>query len=348
MPDIIYSNNPNEETAFVEQEDGSRNRVVLTAAVEGEITYPDNPNSTKVTVTVDGVKRKAVAVATIVGGGDSHNKGYFATQEALEEAYPTGEAGDYAIVESTDTVWIWDSDNSAWVDSDQKGQVTSVNGQTGDVVLDLLPSQTGNSGKFLTTDGTDASWSDKPLVNRATGPQSDLIIAPGATVDSNDHGIVICSGSGAVISGYNSIAIGSSARTGNNATCLNAFSATGTSAIQIGGGVGASNSDANTFKVGNANGNFEIMSADGTIPTGRLTKVNTTGTLAVADWSSNTQTISVTGVTATSVVFVSPDPLSASDYASAGILCSAQNAGTLTFTCDTTPTNAITVNIVCL
>jgi hypothetical protein len=29
---------------------------------------------------------------------------------------------------------------------------------TGWVTLDALPSQTGNDGKFLTTDGTDASW----------------------------------------------------------------------------------------------------------------------------------------------------------------------------------------------
>lgn len=76
--------------------------------------------------------------------------------------------------------------------------------------------------------------------------------------------------------------------------------------------------------------------------------VNTTATLAVADWSSNTQTVSVSGVKADSVVFVSPAPASASDYASAGILCTAQAANSLTFTCTTTPTNAITVNVVCM
>lgn len=140
MPTTIeYANNPNEETAFVTQEGGQRSRAVLTAAVDGAIEYPDNPNSTKVMVTVDGVKRRAVAVANIAGGGggDQHNLGYYATQAALEEAHPTGEAGDWAIVGATDTVWIWDTDNSEWVDSDQKGQVTSVNGQTGAVVLSI-------------------------------------------------------------------------------------------------------------------------------------------------------------------------------------------------------------------
>ena len=69
------------------------------------------------------------------GGGDSHNLGWYATLQALQEAHPTAEAGDWAIVGSTDTVWVWDTDTSAWTDSDTKGQVTSVNNQTGDVVI---------------------------------------------------------------------------------------------------------------------------------------------------------------------------------------------------------------------
>lgn len=76
--------------------------------------------------------------------------------------------------------------------------------------------------------------------------------------------------------------------------------------------------------------------------------VNTTVTLAVADWSNNEQTVTVSGVKADSVVFVSPAPASASDYASAGILCTAQAADSLTFTCTTTPSNAINVNVVCM
>lgn len=59
------------------------------------------------------------------GVGDSHNKGWFTTPDTLPS---TGVDGDYAIVGSTDTVWVWDSDTSAWVDTDTKGQVASVNG----------------------------------------------------------------------------------------------------------------------------------------------------------------------------------------------------------------------------
>ena len=562
------------------------------------------------------------------GGGDQHNLGYYATQAALEEAHPTAEAGDWAIVGATDTVWIWDTDTSAWKDSDTKGQVTSVNGQTGDVVLDLLPTQTGQSGKFLTTDGTDASWSDKAVVNNATGNYS-IAIGDGSVCEANNsvaigertravgsynvaigsmagnssstgqagqmqvaigyfaktraygaiqlglgtnsnantfkvgndngnfemmsadgtipadrlvHAInwhstmptagadnlddiiqftgetdanytngyfykcvvdsttpasaTIAQTTGSTLSdltvdattfwgtlgdysipqqtgdyvftyndgmglwdyddrgsfdlaefgvaytgtpadgdvltisvtapsttyawtrvdvqpapealpdqtgqsgkflttdgtdaswsdkplvnettGLNSLSILGANRSssvgmvaigkyaGSNAasnTTLIGYSATSRSiygiaigsaaavgisanyAIQIGA---ATNSDANTFKVANENGNFEIMSADGTVPTARLAKVNTTATLAVADWSSNTQTVTVSGVKADSVVFVSPAPASASDYASAGILCTAQAADSLTFSCTQTPSSAIVVNIVCM
>ena len=641
-------------------------------------------------------------------GGDSHNKGSFLTPEALREAYPTANAGDFAIVESTDTVWVWDSDGSQWKDSDQKGEVTSVNGQTGDVVIpNELPSQTGHSGKFLTTDGTDASWGttvgapmsvvdtdtlqnekriftfgngtdsgrywhfktsrvgnsleigagtdeyvslmqysfrpksggisdlgapnqkwkttyttkinngsdiDVPavagkmavqvstlptaastnegeiyqfigttdanytngyfykctgagdpvvyswsrvdvqpegLVNTATGTDS-LTVLGSVAAQSNSINIGVNSYAGSqsvsignssysygysVVVGYDaaasgtgtrySIALGRQAKvTVSNAIQLNAASTQNTNAdantvkianangnfeimsadgsipsdrlvhainkystmptaastnegwivqftgttdstythghlyecvsdgqatptyswteVSLGGGssytagtgiditsgvisvasptlvnnsvsgtyrlavgdgatagqnsanafgvsasanssaslavgylaiaqgnysvaigarantsaVGAiqinatgsikTNSDTNTMKVANANGNFEMMSADGTIPTARLTKVNSTITLTSAGWSSNTQTVNVTGMTADGVVMVSPDPTDQSAYTSAGILCTAQAAGTLTFTCDTVPSADIDVNVVML
>lgn len=48
---------------------------------------------------------------------------------------------------------------------------------------DPLPSQTGNTGKFLTTDGTAASWSDKPLVNKDTSSGGTGIGIGGSTAD---------------------------------------------------------------------------------------------------------------------------------------------------------------------
>lgn len=43
--------------------------------------------------------------------------GWFETEQALQAAHPTGENGQWAIIGSTDTIWTWDSDTSAWVDS---------------------------------------------------------------------------------------------------------------------------------------------------------------------------------------------------------------------------------------
>lgn len=47
----------------------------------------------------------------------AHDKGYYANPSALEEAVPTGVDGDYAIVGTTDTIWLWDTDTQSWVDS---------------------------------------------------------------------------------------------------------------------------------------------------------------------------------------------------------------------------------------
>lgn len=262
-----------------------------------------------------------------------------------------------------------------------------------------LPSQTGNSGKFLTTDGTNASWSDKPLQNTATGTDALTILG---TVTTVERGVNVGKNSQAgtygTSIGYNATATGTSSSavgmfanaSGLRSTALGSQAevsyeyavaigwdckAYAAGAIQIGGkhNVAHTNSDANTFKVGNANGNFEMMSADGTIPEARLADTtnaaqgqvltldannnavwqtpstavtSTTATLVVANWSSNTQTVTVNGVTSSNVVIVSPQPLSASDYASAGILCTAQSANTLTFTCTQTPSNAIDLSIV--
>lgn len=140
MPTLQYPKNPNTDTAFVVQDDGTKNRALMTAPQDiSTLELPNNPNSTKGYVTIDGKKQRVILTADISGaGGDQHNLGYYATQAALEEAHPTAEAGDWAIVGATDTVWIWDEDTSAWVDSDTKGQVQSVNGKTGVVQLNAL------------------------------------------------------------------------------------------------------------------------------------------------------------------------------------------------------------------
>ena len=55
----------------------------------------------------------AIAVS---GGG---NLGWYPTEAALILAHPTGANGQYAIIGETDTIWTWDSDTNAWVDTDK-------------------------------------------------------------------------------------------------------------------------------------------------------------------------------------------------------------------------------------
>ena len=74
-------------------------------------------------------------------------------------------------------------------------------------------------------------------------------------------------------------------------------------------------------------------------------------TLAAASWDSTakTQTVTVTGVSATETAqMITPVPAMASQsaYYNAGILCTRQAANSLTFTCKTVPTADLTVYVV--
>ena len=66
---------------------------------------------------------------------DPHNKGYFATGTALNTAIPTANDGDFAVVGATNTIWVWSSTDTAFVDSGANGAVLSVNGRAGTITL---------------------------------------------------------------------------------------------------------------------------------------------------------------------------------------------------------------------
>ena len=254
------------------------------------------------------------------------------------------------------------------------GEFLTTNGTSASwSTVQSLPSQTGNSGKFLTTDGTDASWATINALTNATSSNGSISIGGGSYWSMAGTNVGISS----QINGSDGTAIGYLSKAGFSGTAVGSMAnAAANRSIQL--GRDGTNNDANTFKVANQNGNFEIMSADGTIPTDRYTttpsadgtyvptltissgvatrswaapgggggSTSTTATLTTVGWSNNSQTVNVTGVTAGNNVIVSAAPASQSDYTSAGVFCSAQGAGTLTFTCTTTPTNAITVNVV--
>lgn len=110
---------------------------------------------------------------------------------------------------------------------------------------------------------------------------------------------------------------------------------------------------ANTYPAATAQdaGKVPTVQNDGTIDWGAGGSVTYVAvTLLAANWSSNEQTVTVTGVSATETdQLIQPVPASASRsaYESAQVKATAQAANSLTFGCATTPSSDLTV-YVCL
>ena len=87
----------------------------------------ENNTPTAQNVYITGAQIKNFAESAVT------DKGTFATEAALKEAYPTPEDGWTATVLETGTTWI--ASDGEWTDSGTSSGVTSVNGKTGNVVL---------------------------------------------------------------------------------------------------------------------------------------------------------------------------------------------------------------------
>lgn len=75
---------------------------------------------------LQGTKEYFEQVRTITIGA----QGWYATPEALKAAVPTGENGWWAVVGTTDTIWTWDSDTGAWVNTQTKVDLSDYPTQT--------------------------------------------------------------------------------------------------------------------------------------------------------------------------------------------------------------------------
>lgn len=108
-------------------------------------------------------------------------------------------------------------------------------------------------------------------------------------------------------------------------------------------GVNALTLEATGGLTGSQSGSTYTISGNGLKPLLR------TATLTTSGWSSNSQTVTVSGVvadTSAQLITVSPaDKASATAWGEAGVFCSAQGANSLTFVCDSTPSANISVNI---
>lgn len=125
-------------------------------------------------------------------------KGYFETDVALKEAFATAEAGDYAIVNSTDTMWIYDIDTNGWKDSDQKGQVVSVNNMTGEVIIGVATKE--KEGLMSATDKSNLEKLLKEIViqranvilDTAVNANTNYIIPLNYRVGNNSLEVFYC------------------------------------------------------------------------------------------------------------------------------------------------------------
>lgn len=75
---------------------------------------------------LQGTKEYFEQVRTITIGA----QGWYATPEALKAAVPMGENGWWAVVGTTDTIWTWDSDTGAWVNTQAKVDLSDYLTQT--------------------------------------------------------------------------------------------------------------------------------------------------------------------------------------------------------------------------
>ena len=132
----------------------------------------------------------------ITPGGDSHNKGWFVNPSALPT---TGENGDYAIVGTTDTIWVWDSDTNKWVNTGVANAIKTVNGigpdNTGNISLsaeNITDLNIGDDGRTITigTKSVTPLTSDSTIAaNKIDGTVNNALEATKAYQDGNGDNI---------------------------------------------------------------------------------------------------------------------------------------------------------------
>ena len=100
---------------------------------------------------------------------------------------------EYTLNNSSFTAEQWSAINSGITDDAvalistalQPADLKTINGNSligsGNIVIDSLPSQTGQSGKFLTTNGTTANWSDVDSLPSQTGQSGKFLTTNGTT-----------------------------------------------------------------------------------------------------------------------------------------------------------------------
>lgn len=256
--------------------------------------------------------------------------GTYATVEALAAAVTNAEQGDYYNVgtEAPYHIYMWD-DAEGWQDQGQLQGPTGAQGEPGPSGPNMVTAETETTlTGLLKGDGTSiaAAEAGTDYVAPVEGKElstNDFTDAYKAKIDQNATDIAAKQAK---------ITVSGLLKGAGDGSISAAVS--GTDYVAPVAGKGLSSNDYTTEE----KTKLEGLSA----PIAR------TATLTVAGWSGTTQTVSVTGVTADSILTVTYAPDSHDAWLDAGVYCSAQGAGTLTFACDTVPTAALTANVVIL
>lgn len=242
--------------------------------------------------------------------------GLYSTLSALQSAHPTGSAGDAWFVGTADSnvVYQWDVDKASWVNV---GALKGPKGNTGPQGPQGPKGDTGATGPKGDTGDVGPK-----------GPKGDI----GPQGPKGDTGAAGAYGKNAYASakdgGY----------TGTETQFNTDLAAVSDKQVKItAGGI---------LKGDGAGG--VSTAVKGTDYAGPSVGVSVTLTAAGWDAGAKTQTVSVAGVTATANCIITAAPDSYMAYSEAGVRCTAQGAGTLTFACETVPTADVAANVLIL
>lgn len=131
-------------------------------------------------------KKYADEVRTVAEG----YKGWFETETALAAAVPNGVKGDWAIVGSTNSIWLWDGSANVWVESVPRIDLSNypTHGEITELLKNYLPNRAATAtalggikiGRGLTVD-EDGTLSAN-IVTSTAEPPADLSAYPDGTL----------------------------------------------------------------------------------------------------------------------------------------------------------------------
>lgn len=312
-------------------------------------------------------------------------KGYYETPEDLRESVPEGKPGDWAIVGSTDTIWVWDKETADWKDTHQATDLSNyytknqADEENNKLLAQITQETDGKlAGKLGRTETAIAAekLAAAPTINGVGFDGTEPITVEDSTkvakTGDTMTGDLTLSGDTRAIKYQNSdlttapisfykgdssgvgIVIGGGGRTiiggGEAATSLHSAFPANESAeeLHLGG-------DGNVYVHTNcqtvASRKIFTFGTDGklTAPNGFAGMPTLSLSLPVASWSaSNTLSVTATGVTASNTVIVTPAPASFEAWGESMVRCTAQGANSLTFTASDKPTVALTAQVLIL